>query len=123
MNEPADTRDPQADRYPADTSMIEVLAQFVARGFDGHFDVDEHTGGCRCEQCGTSSAPADIEVVDSRRLEGASDPADMSSVMAMQCPACSQQGTAVVRYGPEASAGESALLQSSRGATRADASD
>jgi hypothetical protein len=83
MSEPADTPDSKPSRYPADTSMIEVLAQFAARGFDGHFDVDEDTGGCRCEQCGTSSAAADIDAVDSRRLEGASDPADMSSVMAM----------------------------------------
>jgi hypothetical protein len=123
MSEPADSPDSETIRYPADTSIIEVLAQFAARGFDGHFDVDEDSGSCRCEQCGTSSSPADIEILDSRRLEGASDPADMSSVMAMQCPACSQQGTAVVRYGPEASAGEACLLQSSRGATRAEASD
>jgi len=42
------------------------------------------------------------EVLATYRLEGASDPADMSLVDVLACPSCGSTGTLVLRYGPEA---------------------
>jgi hypothetical protein len=45
-----------------------------------------------------------------RRLEGASDPADMVAIVAVTCPRCGNQGTAVLAFGPAASAEDSDVL-------------
>lgn len=119
MNEnPDQAADAASIEVPADTSLAEVLSDLAARGFAGSFEVDADSGACRCAACDTSTAPGDVEVADSRRLEGASDPAEMSSVLAVRCPACGHRGVAVVRFGPEASVGEAALLRATKGATR-----
>jgi hypothetical protein len=56
-------------------------------------------------------SPASAIVVhELRRLEGASDPADMLAVAAIACPACGTRGTLVLTYGPEATAGDDAVL-------------
>ena len=44
------------------------------------------------------------------RLEGASDPADMSLVVPLDCPDCGARGVLVLRYGPEASMEEADVL-------------
>jgi hypothetical protein len=45
--------------------------------------------------------PADeVSVQSMRRVEGASDPSDMSAVAAMQCPRCHAMGTAAFCFGP-----------------------
>ena len=107
-----------ASTYPADTSLAEVIAGFEQRGFTGHFDVDESTGSTTCVACGAASSPSEIEVADSRRVEGASDPSEMTSVLAVRCPSCGQTGTISCRYGPEASAGEADLLRAAKGTHR-----
>lgn len=56
----------------------------------------------RCGVCHADSDPADLELDALKRVEGASDPADMAAVLALTCKACGAKGTAVVRYGPEA---------------------
>jgi hypothetical protein len=45
-----------------------------------------------------------------RRIEGASDPADMAAVLGLECPACGARGAAIVRYGPEAGPGDEIVL-------------
>jgi hypothetical protein len=115
-HEPDPASGPPTD-YPSDVSLAEVLADFERAGFDGHFDIDEDSGTCLCTACGHAAAAEEVEVADARRLEGASDPAEMASVIGVRCPTCGRQGTVVCRYGPEASAGEAALLRASRGAT------
>jgi hypothetical protein len=112
-----------ATDYPADTSLVEVLGELERRGYAGHFDVDDDSGTSLCVACGEASAVDEIVVEDSRRLEGASDPSEMASVLAVRCPHCQVGGTAVCRYGPEASAGEAALLRAARGATATVAPD
>jgi len=67
-------------------------------------------GRVRCESCGTTVEAASAEVVGTRRLEGASDPADMSMVHAIRCPSCGVVGALVTRYGPEASEVEADVL-------------
>ena len=103
--------------YPADVSLAEVLSGFERAGFDGHFDIDDDSGTCLCASCGQAAAPEEIEALEARRLEGASDPAEMAIVLGLGCPHCGRRGTVVCRYGPEASAGEAALVRASRGAT------
>ncbi|MGD9795237.1 MAG: hypothetical protein AB7V43_17340 [Acidimicrobiia bacterium] len=44
------------------------------------------------------------------RLEGATDPDDMSTVSALRCPACGEHGLLVTSYGPEADADEADVL-------------
>jgi hypothetical protein len=104
--------------YPADRPLAEVLRIAEEHGYGGQFDLDDEGGGCRCGACGTVSSPDEVQVDSLQRLEGASDPAEMSAVLEVTCPNCGQQGTVVCRYGPEASPGEAALLRSARGASR-----
>lgn len=104
--------------YPADRPLAEVLRDAEARGYGGQFDVDDETGACACVACGAVSSPGDVQAGSVQRLEGASDPADMSAVLELTCPACGQQGTVVCRFGPEASAGEATLLRTARGSLR-----
>ena len=46
----------------------------------------------------------------SRRVEGASDPADLALVTTVECPHCGARGALILRYGPEASEDEADLL-------------
>ncbi|MEX2293922.1 MAG: hypothetical protein WD691_09065 [Acidimicrobiales bacterium] len=95
--------------YGADSTLLEVLADLAAAGFDGEFWVDVD-GALRCRSCGLVQGSGVEEIQGLRRIEGASDPADMAAVVAVTCPACRRRGAAVVRFGPEASAGDAAFL-------------
>lgn len=46
-----------------------------------------------------------------RRTEGASDPADMALVVALECPTCGAKGVLALKYGPGAAAEEAELLR------------
>ena len=104
--------------YPADRSMAEILDDLATRGYDAPVDIDEDSGTCTCGACGAVSPPGTMIVDEAQRIEGASDPADMSSVLALRCPQCDAGGSLVCRYGPEASAGEAALLRAVGDVTR-----
>jgi hypothetical protein len=98
---------------PSDgTTLSDVLEAYAASGYKGEFRVLD--GGVRCGACGGVSPVERFELESIRRLEGASDPADMSAVLATACPACGTRGTVVVMFGPEASEGEAQLLRRSR---------
>jgi hypothetical protein len=102
------------DVYPADTSLEAVLAELAGLGFTGQFEIDD-VGSCTCLSCQARSAPDAVRFEHRRRLEGASDPGEMTNVLALTCPQCAESGVAVCRFGPEASAGEAAFLQAARG--------
>jgi hypothetical protein len=90
---------------PSDnTTLTAVLASYATAGFDGSFLVDDDA--IRCQSCRAASQPSELRISSLRRLEGASDPADMSAVLALICPSCGQRGTVAVMFGPEASAAE-----------------
>ena len=95
---------------PSDnTTLSAVLADYGDAGYAGQLRVDDD--GVHCSVC-SSVSPADrIEVRSLRRLEGASDPADMVAVIATACPVCATMGTMVVMFGPEASEAEATLLR------------
>ncbi len=96
------TVDPMAQTEPA---MVQVLDQYQAAGFGGDAFVTED-GMIRCGTCGRASAPEAVQVHSIRRMEGASDPADESGVLALVCPQCGARATAVLQFGPEASPAE-----------------
>jgi hypothetical protein len=97
---------------PDDTNrtLVEVLTDLSEQGYREDFFVQED-GQVRCGRCRELSDPEALDLDGLRRLEGTSDPADMSAVLALRCPRCGAHGTAVVRYGSEAGPGEALLLR------------
>lgn len=96
---------------PSDnTTLVAVLGRFQESGYDADFFVEDD-GRLRCRTCGTTVAAEAAELDQLRRVEGASDPADMAAVLGIRCRACGARGTAVLRFGPEASAGEAQVLR------------
>jgi hypothetical protein len=89
-------------------TLTDVIDAFAGDGYAGQFaEVD---GDVRCMTCGEVSAPGTVALGELRRLEGASDPADMLAVAAITCPHCGSGGTLILNFGPEATAGDSAVL-------------
>ncbi len=91
------------------SSVIEVLAAYAVGGFTGEFYAI-HGGRLQCQACSRETPAADIAMSSLRRLEGASDPADMVAIVAVTCPQCQTKGTAVLGFGPAASAEDSDVL-------------
>jgi hypothetical protein len=84
-------------------SLTAVLEQLADHGFAD--EVRAVPGGAlRWRSCGHTVAASEVTVDEERRLEGASDPADMMLVAAAHCPVCGVGGAAVLHYG--ATAGE-----------------
>ena len=105
----------QEPGVPSDnTTLTDVLAEYEGAGYPGTFDVRSETA-IACVTCGAESEPATFAVAGSRRLEGASDPDDMMSVIAVSCPRCGAGGTLVLGYGPTAAAEEAAVGKQLRG--------
>jgi hypothetical protein len=100
------------------TTLTEVLRRFAEDGFSACFEVEDD-GRVLCITCDTHTPAEEVPFQSMRRLEGASDPADMATVIATRCPHCDAQGVIVARYGPEASAGEARLLTTGRDRRRA----
>lgn len=102
-----------SDRLPAgspgNVTLVDVLRTLSEAGYDTDFFVQDDGNVC-CGRCRACQPPEGLALDGVRRLEGASDPADMAAVLAVRCDACGSRGTAVVRFGPEASAGEAILL-------------
>jgi hypothetical protein len=93
---------PTPPGVPSDnTTLVAVLAAYAAEGFDTDFFVTSEAM-LRCGACRAAHAPTGVILHGLRRLEGASDPADMAAVLCLECPSCGAKGTAVVRFGPEA---------------------
>jgi len=91
------------------TTVEEVVRALETEGFTAQMVV---TAGGRltCRQCGQTADADQFESERNVRTEGASDPADMSLVVALRCPSCSARGTLTVKYGPEAGPDESEVL-------------
>jgi hypothetical protein len=95
---------------PSDnTTLLEILDEFAAKGFGGSMWVTE-AGKIRCQECQAEFEPNELTVHELRRLEGASDPDDMLAVVAVECPACHMKGSLILHFGPEASAEEMEAL-------------
>ncbi|MCU1371792.1 MAG: hypothetical protein JWO77_2986 [Ilumatobacteraceae bacterium] len=108
------TRLPHDEQVSADESLTGVLRRLAADGFDASFrptrEPVEGQAAVVCGACGRAAPAADLQVLEERRLEGASDPDDMVLVVAASCPACGARGTIALGYGPEASPEDSDLV-------------
>jgi hypothetical protein len=108
VSEPFTPGEPGA---PSDeTTMVEVLAELAEQGFVENFGVTRN-GRIRCGACHTEEDPTGMHLHGLRRLEGASDPADMAAILSLVCPHCEAKGTAVVMFGPGASEEDLAVLE------------
>jgi hypothetical protein len=95
---------------PSDNDTLQnVLAAFAADGFDGEAFAVEG-GAIRWRRCHHDAPAADVEVARMRRMEGASDPADMLLVAAVTCPVCGDKAALVVHYGPTAGPADADVL-------------
>jgi hypothetical protein len=112
-SEPSPPRPPSP--YPADTTLRSLLDDLAAEGFTGQFVVDPEGDGVTCATCSAAASADDLRYEQRRRIEGASDPAEMSDLLAATCPACDARGVIICRYGPEAGPGDSAVLGAARG--------
>ncbi len=80
--------------------MPATARQFIARD----------DGLVECVECSSANRPDEFEIVHYRRLEGASDPADMLIVVWSACPTCNAHGTLMLGYGPNATGPHAAIL-------------
>jgi len=83
------------------TSLVDVLAQLREAGWTDDLRT-EAEGRVRCPSCEGSVPASELEVVAHRRLEGASDPADMLLVVAARCRGCESAGVLTLGFGPNA---------------------
>jgi hypothetical protein len=88
----------------------DALAQFERQGFRSQFFAREG-GELECSNCHTRLAAEEVAVQSMRRVEGASDPADMSVVAAITCPQCGARGTGTFGYGPTSPREDSEVLR------------
>ncbi len=96
-----------------ESTIIEVLEGYTRGGFSSSFVVTDESA-LECVECGVVSPAQTVSMSSLRRLEGASDPADMLAVVALTCPACGARGTAVLGFGPMATQQDSDVLQGLR---------
>jgi hypothetical protein len=92
-----------------DASIDEVVAQFEEAGHTGQMAA-RAGGRLLCFTCRVASDATAVGLVALRRMEGASDPADMLAVAALTCPNCGAKATVVLGYGPESSEDDSDVL-------------
>lgn len=105
---------------PSDgTTVVDVIAGYEADGYTAQLSACEG-GTIRCFACHEDSPAGEATVDSLRRTEGASDPDDMVAVVALCCPRCGAKGTAVLKYGPEASIEDSEVLSLLEDRTRLD---
>ena len=98
-----------SDEATDETTLTAVLASYGSAGFDAQFAATDD-GQVHCYACGADAEPSAVELHSLRRLEGASDPADMLAVAAVSCPSCGKKGVLVLNYGPDTTPGESDVL-------------
>lgn len=106
----ADQPTPPIPGVPVDRTLMSVLEELNADGFTGDMFVTR-TAQIRCGSCHHDADPSQLELHAIRRIEGASDPSDEAAVLALTCTACGARGTAIVRFGPEASPEDDAVLR------------
>lgn len=93
----------------ADQPLSEVVHQMDHTNEGGQF-MSVEGGTIRCLTCRGEFPAADVPAVGVRRLEGESDPADMSIALPLTCPECATTGSLVVQYGPEAGVEDADVL-------------
>lgn len=103
------TRGGESPRGPHDEGLQAATDRLDEGSGDGQFQTGADAT-ILCLTCREHFGPETQRADDVARVEGASDPADLSMLVAVECPNCGTRGALVVRYGPEASADEADLL-------------
>jgi hypothetical protein len=80
------------------------------RGYRTTFTV-RPDGRLECGNCHAWVSADEVPVQSMRRVEGVSDPADMSAVAAMRCPSCDALGTAAFCFGPHCPPDDAEVLR------------
>lgn len=105
------TREEQQPPMPAQGSdtLLHVLNEAADGGYGTQF-IPRDDGLIECVGCASANGPAAFDIVHYRRLEGASDPADMLIVVWSACPTCEAHGTVTLGYGPNATGADASVL-------------
>ena len=104
---PMTTDEPAA--IAAGVPLGEVTDDLARQGRDGQFQALDG-GQLRCLTCEHRFPASETPATETTRLEGASDPAELSIVIPLRCPHCGTEGALIANYGPEASAAEADVL-------------
>jgi len=109
--------DPRADDQPAEPwsasdheTVTTVLERWAGEGIPASFTPGGEVGALHCDACGSDQPAARFEVIEERRLEGASDPDDMVLAVAARCPVCEREGSVVLGFGAEASVDDAEVV-------------
>ena len=86
-----------------ENSVEDEVRALEALGNHTSFDVLDGSR-LRCSACRRVVPCAEVPLLEVRRVEGPSDPAEMAAVLALRCPRCSAHGTLALGFGPCASA-------------------
>lgn len=100
---------PQQPMPPTVRNVNTELDDLDRMGFHEGFRV-KSDGIVVCGVCGMTSAARDVEIIEVRRVEGQSDPADMAAIIGIRCKSCAHEGTLVLTYGPSASPEDADVL-------------
>lgn len=85
-----------------------VIEQLRADGYTEELHATDD-GRVACPACGTAADPATMQVDDTGRFEGPSDPGDLSILMAITCQ-CGARGLYSSAYGPAAATHDADVL-------------
>ena len=94
---------------PDDAGLATVLGELDRAGWTGQL-MPLEGGSIRCLTCREQFSADQVDADEVRRLEGASDPADMVIVVPVTCPHCATRGVLVAHYGPDASGEEADVV-------------
>ena len=95
---------------PSDnTTLSTILGDLEANGWKGQFG-SRAGGTVLCFTCRAEHPASELAVEGIRRIEGASDPADMLALSTVTCPGCGTGGVLTLNYGPEGSGDDAAVL-------------
>jgi hypothetical protein len=90
-------------------TMRDALDRLTAAGFVDDLVVDD--GHLTAARSGRRFDPAELEIVETVRFEGVSDPDDEAVLLALSTAAGEPVGTFAVPYGPAAGPAEAAVLR------------
>ncbi|MEQ8840806.1 MAG: hypothetical protein RIB98_07480 [Acidimicrobiales bacterium] len=100
MTDPTDTT-PDPDFAQGADTLVGVLAAAANDGYRAELRIDRDATVV-CSVCDARTPADELTVERYRRLEGASDAADMMLVARSHCPACGSAGMITMGYGPNA---------------------
>lgn len=101
---------PEHSGTPPGLTLMDALEAADEAGFTAQFLAVED-GEVRCEAGGHHVNPAALSVESLWRIEGASDAADLTIVVAVVCARCDARGTLTLGYGPNSSRADETVLR------------